>query len=221
VPSLELDSYDWYARHHAVLELEKKLQPRVVMLGDSITHFWGGPPLAGRMSGAVAWRQLFGDQAVLNMGFGWDRTQNVLWRLRQGELDGIAPEWVVLNIGTNNLAGTAHARTNTPEETAEGIAAIFAEVHRRLPQSHLVLMAIFPREAHPGDRLRGPILATNRLLAERFAKDSTVTYVDIGAQFLGADGSLPASIMPDGTHPSEAGYRIWADALRKAGVGGR
>jgi lysophospholipase L1-like esterase len=77
-------------------------------------------------------------------------------------------------------------------------------------------------QAHPGAQathpLRAPIEKTNRLLAQRFANDPSVTYLDIGAQFLAADGSLPVALMPDGTHPSDAGYRIWADALVKAGV---
>lgn len=220
VPQIEQDSYDWFARHHAELELARKLQPQVVLIGDSITHFWGGQPLAGRMNGPAAWQKLFGDTPVLNLGFGWDRTQNVLWRLRQGEFDGLAPRWIVLNIGTNNLTGTDHARANTPEEIDAAIAVICAELHRRSPQSHIVLMAIFPRGPHADDYLRAPIRAANKLLAKRFAMDSAVTYLDIGSQFLEPDGTLPSALMPDGTHPSEAGYRIWAEALQKAtGIG--
>jgi lysophospholipase L1-like esterase len=152
------------------------------------------------------------------MGFGWDRTQNVLWRLQQGEFEGIRPRWVVLAIGTNNLMGTGNARANTPEEIAEAIAEICHEVHERSPESRIVLMAIFPRGAQADHFLRAPIAKTNQLLARRFAGDSTVTYIDLAAQFLASDGSLPAALMPDQTHPSDAGYRIWADALIRAGV---
>ncbi|WP_082061868.1 GDSL-type esterase/lipase family protein [Xanthomonas sp. GPE 39] len=220
VPWLEQDSYDWYARHHAALAQGRPLQPQIVLLGDSITHFWGGPPLATRVNGAQAWQRTFGSARVLNLGFGWDRTQNVLWRLRQGELDGLAPRWVVINIGTNNLAGTDHARTNTPQETADGVAAVVAEVRRRLPHSKIVLMAILPRGFAADGPLRAPILATNRLLAARFDHDRQVRWLDIGTRFLQPDGSLPAALMPDSTHPSEDGYRIWGDALRAVGVGG-
>jgi lysophospholipase L1-like esterase len=79
-------------------------------------------------------------------------------------------------------------------------------------------MAILPRGKQPTDPLRKPIQQTNRLLAARFASNPSVTYLDIGAGFLAPDGSLPASMMPDGTHPSDAGYEIWADALIKAGI---
>jgi lysophospholipase L1-like esterase len=223
VPRLEMDSYDFYARHHAELELQKeeiqkKVQPQVVLIGDSITHYWGGSPIGSEVNGPTAWQRAFGDMPVNNMGFGWDRTQNVLWRLRQGEFEGLTPKWVVLMIGTNNLTGTENARSNTPEEIVEGIDAIRREIRRRSPDSRIILMAILPREQSPDGPLRKQIQNTNRLLSLRFSKDSSVTYLDIGPSFLQPDGSLPESMMPDGTHPTDAGYQIWADALIKAGV---
>ena len=218
VERIELDIYDWYARHHAELELQKRMKPRVVLIGDSITHFWDGPPTSAEVNGPTAWQKVFGNMPVLNMGFGWDRTQNVLWRLRQGEFEGLTPEWVVLMIGTNNLTDSENARANTPEEIVEGIDAICREIRKRSPQSRIVLMAILPRGLEAKGPLREPIQATNRLLARHFAGNASITYLDIGASFLAADGSLPATLMPDGTHPSDAGYQIWADALIKAGV---
>jgi lysophospholipase L1-like esterase len=218
VHRLEQDVYDWYARHHSELDLQKHSQPQVVLIGDSITHFWDGPPQSTRVNGPTAWQSVFGGMDVMNMGFGWDRTQNVLWRLRQGEFEGIHPQWVVLAIGTNNFTATDHARANTPEEIVDGIAAIYEEIHHRSPQSRIILMAIFPRGAKPNSPLRAPILRTNQLLEQRFGHDSSLTYLDIGRQFLAPDGSLPATMMPDGTHPSDAGYQIWAEALMKAGV---
>lgn len=218
VERLESDVYDFYARHNAELDLEKHVQPRVVLIGDSITHFWGGLPNSTTINGLQSWQKVFGAMPVINMGFGWDRTQNVLWRLRQGEFDEVHPQWVVLNIGTNNLTGTEHARASTPQEIVEGIAAIIQEISHRSPDSHIVLMGIFPRGAKPGDPLRIPIQQTNRLLAERFGRNSSVTFLDLAAQFLAPDGSLPTTLFPDGTHPSEAGYRIWGDALIQAGI---
>ena len=218
VGRLEMDSYDWYARHHAELRLQKSVKPQVVLIGDSITHFWGGEPNANQVNGPTAWQRLFGNLHAMNMGFGWDRTQNVLWRLRQGEFEGLAPRWVVLLIGTNNLTGTGNARANTPSEIVEGVAAICREIRLRSPESRILLMAILPRGAQPGNPLREPIARTNQLLAQRFASEPALTYLDIGARLLLSDGKLSADIMPDGTHPSEAGYQIWADALIEAGV---
>lgn len=217
VPGMELDCYDWLARHHAELGLARQLDPSVVLIGDSITHFWGGPA-AIRENGPDAWAHIFGGRAVLNLGFGWDRTQNVLWRIRQGELDGLKPRWIVLEIGTNNLTGSPHARANTPEEIVEAIQEICRQLHQRSPQSRIVVMGIFPRGADPKNPLRAPIARTNALLAQAFQGNSEVRVLDIGAAFLEPDGTLPAATMPDGTHPSETGYRIWADALLDAGV---
>lgn len=218
VPALEQDSYDWYARHHAVAFAKQTLQPRVVLIGDSITHFWGGVPLANHVSGPTAWERAFGRLPTLNLGFGWDRTQNVLWRLRQGELDGLSPQWIVLNIGTNNFVGTDNARANTPEETAEAIGEICRELRQRSPRSRILLMKIFPRGASPGDPIRRPIDATNRLLETRFAADPNVRVVDAARRFLAPDGSIPAELMPDQVHPSERGYQLWVDALIEAGI---
>ena len=218
VSRLEIDSYDWFARHHAELALQKQMMPDVVLLGDSITHFWGGLPRGNHVNGSNAWQQAFGAMQVINMGFGWDRTQNVLWRLQQGEFAGLSPRFVVLNIGTNNLVGTDNARASTPEEVVTGIVSICDGVHARSPHSRIVVMAIFPRGHAADNPLRKRIDATNALLAQELAGRPQVTYLDIGKQFLDSYGSLPVNVMPDGTHPSDAGYRIWANALTKAGV---
>ena len=220
VPWLEKDSYDWYARHRAAMAL-KGMNPRVVLIGDSITHFWAGPPAAARVSGARAWDRAFGGMRVANLGFGWDRTQNVLWRLRAGQFDGMAPDWVVLNIGTNNLTGTTNARASTPSEVVTGVEAIIRDVRTRSPRSRIALMAIFPRGDAASDSLRVAIAQTNRLLAARFGRDPAIRYIDIAGRFLRPDGTLDRRLLPDGTHPDEAGYALWADALIAAGIGRR
>jgi lysophospholipase L1-like esterase len=209
-PKLENDSYDWYARHEAILKLKDQLKPEVVMIGDSITHFWAGPPEAARQSGQESWRELFGRHPVLNMGFGWDRTQNVLWRLDHGEFDGLHPRFIVLNIGTNNFSTTANAHENTPAEVAEAIHAICARLRAKSPKSRMIVMGVFPRGQKPDDPFRAKIVQLNKLLAT----SSKMTFVDIGSQFLDADGSIPSALMPDFCHPNEQGYTIWAKALK-------
>lgn len=97
VPKLEDDSYDWYARHAEVLRVKGTIDPEVVLLGDSITHFWGGEPRAGQANGSGAWQATFGKYRTLNLGFGWDRIQNVLWRIDHGEVDGLHPRVIVLD----------------------------------------------------------------------------------------------------------------------------
>ncbi len=141
-----------------------------------------------------------------------------LWRLRQGEFDGLHPQWVVLAIGTNNLTGTEHARASTPQEIVEGIDAICKEISQRSPETphHSDGDLSTRREIRRSSASSDP--ADQQLLAERFAYQPSITFLDIGQQFLAPDGSLPADLFPDGTHPAQAGYQIWGDALIKAGI---
>ncbi len=213
VPKLEQDSYDWYARHAEILKIKDALDPEVVLLGDSITHFWGGLPDAHHANGPKAYEAVFGPYRTLNLGFGWDRTQNVLWRLDHGELDGLHPRAVVIHIGTNNTSQTAHARANTPAEIVEGISAICGRVRAKVPGVKIILTQVMPREEKPDHPRRAQIAETNRLLVE-FAKTNQLDLVDLAPKFLKPDGTLPKELMPDFCHPSEAGYRIWGDALR-------
>jgi lysophospholipase L1-like esterase len=217
-PKLEQDSYDWYQRHFAVLKIQDTLRPDVVLIGDSITNFWAGEPRATTRNGPLAWDKTFAGKKVLNIGFGWDRTQNVLWRLEHGELYGLTPKAIILNIGTNNLTGTVHARTNTPAEVAEAIALICRKLHAEFPSSRILVMGVFPRGFEPDAPLRPAIKALNALLPAALKDCSRVRFLDIGQKFLSPDGSLSKDIMPDSTHPSEKGYTVWGQALRDSGI---
>jgi len=212
---LETDSYDWFLRHNQVLKEEQTANPQIVMIGDSITHFWGGEPKAKIARGPLAWENVFAGRPVLNLGFGWDRTQNVLWRLDHGEFDGIHPRFAVINIGTNNLAGTVHARENTPAEIAQAVEAICIRVRSKSPDSKIILMGVFPRGQRADDPFRAKITAINELLA-KLGEVPGITFLDIGPQFLGPDGSISHDLMGDFLHPTEKGYAIWAAALKRA-----
>ncbi len=215
VPKLETDCYDWWTRHRQVLAIRAKVQPAIVFLGDSITHFWGGEPeTAGApVHGPHSWEQLLGGQPALNLGFGWDRTQNVLWRLDHGELDGLHPRFVVINIGSNNTSGTANARQNTPPEIVEGVRQVVLRVRAKAPQAKIVLMAVFPREEQPDHWRRRQINEINRLLAAEFSTVPGIAWLDIGPKLLQPDGTISREVMSDFCHPTERGYQIWADAL--------
>ena len=212
-PKLERDFYDWHARHAAALRLKNEINPDIVLIGDSITHMWGGLPAEpGRDRGADSWRELFGDRA-LNLGFGWDRTQNVLWRLAHGELDGTKPKLIVIHIGTNNTAGTKNHRAGTPEEIAGGIREVVKQAKAKAPGAKIVLMKIFPRGQKPTHPARAKIAAINALLPA-IAKEQKVDLLDITDQLLDENGEFPKALANDFLHPSAAGYRIWANALK-------
>jgi lysophospholipase L1-like esterase len=180
-------------------------QSDIVMLGDSITHFWGGEPVGGRRTGVEEWDRFFTGRRVVNLGYGWDRTENVLWRLTHGEFDGVTPKVVVVMIGTNNID------LNTVDEIAAGVTAICAELHRRSPATRILLLGIFPRGERP-DATRAKVDAVNRQIAGLDGKDG-VTYLDIGRAFLEPDGSISDTVMYDHLHPTLLGYQKWTAAM--------
>lgn len=211
---LEQDFYDWQQRHEAVMAIKDRLQPEIVFLGDSITHLWGGEPNEVRGNrGAASLKSLCGDHPVLNLGFGWDRTQNVLKRIELGELDGIRPKAVVIHIGTNNLAGTKNARANTPAEIAEAIGVIVDRARGKCPDATLILMAVFPRGEKPDDPMRAKIREINRGIAKLTGKPNLVL-LDITSKLTNPDGSISRDVMPDFLHPAAKGYAIWAESLK-------
>jgi len=217
---LEEDSYNWWDRHAEILHIKDSINPEIVLIGNSITHFWGGLPALKykdgkprNPNGPKAWASAFGRYRVLNLGFGWDRTQNVLWRLDHGELDGLHPRAVIVEIGTNNTSQTPNARINTAAEIVEGIRAICLQVRSKVPETKIILMAVLPREQMPDNPRRILINEINRQL-ELFAKEERITFLDIGPKMLSPDGTLSKEIAGDFCHPTEKGYQIWADYIR-------
>jgi len=220
VSKLENDSYDWWVRHHDVLQIKDSINPEIVLIGNSITHFWGGEPKLKyadgkprNPNGPNAWASIFGNYRVLNLGFGWDRTQNVLWRLDHGELDGLHPSKVIIDLGTNNTSQTDNARMNTATEIVEGVRAVCLRVRSKVPGARIILMAVFPREQSPTHPRRILINEINKQL-EVFAKENKIDFVDIGPKMLASDGTLPQEIAGDFCHPTDKGYQIWADEVR-------
>ena len=182
--------------HRSFLVQAKKGHIDLLFLGDSITQGWNENTI---------WQRYYGPRHAANFGIGGDRTQHVLWRIQNGELDGIDPKVTVLMIGTNNL------HDDTPDEIAQGIKTIVAELRRRLPKTQVLLLGVFPRSSKP-DAARDRIKTINDKIA-RLDDGSHVRYLDIGNAFLGPDGTISREVMPDYLHLSAKGYRIWAEAM--------
>jgi len=176
----------------------------LLFLGDSITAGWLGP-------GKAVWTKNYADLNVANFGIGGDRTEHVLWRIDNGELDGIHPKVLILLIGTNNIGWPA-------EEILKGDLKIVQEIHEKLPDTKLLLMGIFPRGRDPMTpdvaAMREKIKTVNQGLAALDDGNKT-RFLDISDKFLDADGKIPADVMPDkpALHPNAKGYQIWADAM--------
>ncbi len=192
----------WMPRHEEKLEAMKKQGTvDLLMVGDSITHSWEN-------GGRDVWAKFYAGRSAFNIGFSGDRTEQVLWRFEHGEIDGISPKLAVVMIGTNN----AGHRQDPPEQTAAGIKAIVEQLRQRLPETKVLLLAIFPRGKDANDRLRKLNDATNEIIAD-YADGKHVFYLDISSTFLDDDGTLPKSIMPDLLHPNPKGYALWAEAM--------
>lgn len=192
----------WTPRHEEKLQEERRESADILFLGDSITHGW-------ETTGSDVAEEYFSDFSIYNIGFSGDRTENVLWRFDHGEIDGINPKLAVLMIGTNN---TGH-RQDPSECTAKGIERILNEMDRKLPDTHVLLLAIFPRGKSPDDDLRKLNEKINNRIQE-FDKREHVTFANINNVFLTEDGILTEEIMPDELHPNEYGYELWAEEMR-------
>jgi beta-glucosidase len=190
----------WMPRHHAVNERLKKGNVDLLFIGNSITHEW-------ESEGKVLWEKYYEHRNAVNMGFGGDKTQHVLWRLEHSDFSSISPKLAVVMIGTNNSNGN----DNTAEEIADGIIKICKKLRSELTETKILLMAIFPRDSLPtAQRLKNE---TASKLASEIADGKMIHYIDINNRFLTDEGRLSKDIMPDYLHPNENGYKIWAEAI--------
>ena len=189
----------WMKRHESFNKRVAEGKVDLILIGDSITHGWEG-------KGKSVWEKFYGKRNAVNLGIGGDRTQHVMWRLDNGNVKGISPKVAVVMIGTNNSGN------NSPEEIADGLAAITKQLRAKLPETKVLLLGIFPRGANKDDGRRQVNEKANAIF-KKLADDKDVHYLDIGEKFLEPDGTLSRKIMPDLLHLSVEGYTIWAESI--------
>ena len=200
----QLDSH-FKKMHEEFLQRRTEGPIDLLFLGDSITEGWSG-------RGKAVWESNYANLNAANFGIGGDRTQHVLWRIDNGELDGISPKVLVLLIGTNNIGYPA-------EDILAADTKIVAEIHEKLPQTKVLIIGIFPRGADPSDpnvaEMRAKIITVNKGLAALDDGNKT-RFLDLGDKFLTPDGKITREYMYDAValHPNEAGYQLWADAMK-------
>ena len=169
-------------------------------------HFW-------EWRHPESWTKLTQGRTVLNLGYGGDRTQNVLWRIAHGELDGYKAKNVVLMIGTNNNS----SNDTDPANVAKAVEKIAAEIRAKQPEARLILHPIFPRgvsadsKRHAAARARND--KTNALLKDFAAAHPEIVWIDFNDKMVDASGWVPRTIMADEIHPTDAGYDLWMDAI--------
>ena len=199
-PVLRLDG--WISKFEGNLDRLKDGPYDLIFDGDSITDNWYGDFEAHKV-----WDQRYGSYKALDIGIGGDQVQHLLWRVQNGSLAGQDPKLLVLLIGTNNI-------NQKQEDVAAGIKLLLGEYEKRCPDSHILLLGVFPRDPTPTSPARTWVAGLNKIISTYGNSDSRITYMDIGAKFLQPDGSIAYDIMRDGLHPSPKGYVIWADAIQ-------
>lgn len=199
----------WFGRFDRLRELAAKEGPsfKVAFIGDSLTENWEAP-------GTNVWNRTYVDPKykAICLGFGGDRTENLLWRVENGQFDGLDPKVVVLLIGANNVFFRSE-REEPPADTVRAVALAIRRIREKCPNARIVLNAILPTDERPDSerRLRGLRISEQlRMLAD----GERVLWCNFGAKLLESDGTLAKETAPDFTHPAEKGYVIWEETLR-------
>lgn len=186
-------------RHKLINERAQKGNLDLIFIGDSITEGW-------ETGGKDVWKKFYEPRKAMNAGISGDRTQHVLWRLENGNVDKLSPKLAVLMIGTNNFGN------NTAAEIALGIKAIVDKLRAKLPSTRVLVLGVFPRGETTDDPLRVKNVAVNALIKD-LGDGKMVHYLNINESLLNADGSQNREIMPDLVHLAPKGYQLWADAI--------
>lgn len=189
----------WWDMHNEDMAIADEGKVELLFLGDSITEGWP----------ANIWDRDFSDYQPANFGIGGDRTENVLWRLRNGDAGNLDPKAIVLMIGVNNFGFGG----DSPADVTAGVQAIIDELHKRFKKADVILLGILPYGELAGTQDRSQVKATNALL-QKLADDPQVSFYDIGEAFLQEDGSIATDVMADYLHPTEQGYEIFTAQIK-------
>ncbi|MBN3583452.1 SGNH/GDSL hydrolase family protein [Algoriphagus aestuarii] len=199
--SRDIAVYNWEERHQEILKMNQDDPPKILLFGNSIVNFWGGKPVSKAVNGKTSWENILRPAGVRNFGFGWDRIENVLWRVYHDELDGFEAKQIVLMIGTNNLG------INSKEEIIIGLKKLLGEIKERQPKSEILLVGLLPRREREDE-----IKELNKEIS-KMAEQVNVDFAEVGKELLLADGKLNETLFSDGLHPNEEGYQLIAKSL--------
>jgi lysophospholipase L1-like esterase len=193
--------------HQQLLAKAKSGGIDVYFLGDSITRRWGATDYPDFLA---HWKRTFHGWNAGNFGWGGDRTENILWRLENGEIDGVNPKVIVILAGTNNVGQEPGDEAKVADVT-RGVSAIVDACRNKAPAATIVLTSIFPRNDNPA--VMATIARINASLA-RTAEERSIRFLDVSSRLADASGNLFEGMMVDGLHPSLKGYEVWAEGLK-------
>jgi lysophospholipase L1-like esterase len=205
-PRMRLDRNSHLA-HQQLLAKARAGGIDLYFLGDSITRRWGALDYPEFLA---HWKATFHGWNAGNFGWGADRTENILWRLENGELDGVNPKAIVILAGTNNV-GTEPGDDAKVQDVTRGLQAIIRICQQKAPAATIVLTAIFPRNDNPAVM---PTIARINANLARMADGKAVRFLDVNQGLADAAGTLLEGMAVDKLHPSLKGYEVWARGLR-------
>src|SRR6266567_5345928 len=196
--------------HQQLVQKAKQGGIDVFFVGDSITRRWGAtdPQYQPLLEN---WRTNFFGWNAANFGWGADRIENILWRLENGELDGVNPKVIVVLAGINNV-GTEPGGVEKVEDITQGLRALLDVCQAKASNATVIMTGIFPRN----DSMAAvPTINQINSTIARMADGRKVRFLDINDQLADKDGRLfPGMMNADQLHPTLKAYQIWADALK-------
>jgi lysophospholipase L1-like esterase len=192
--------------HTELLAKAKQGRIDVYFVGDSITRRWGATDYPQFLA---HWRESFFGWHAANFGWGADRTQHILWRLENGELDGLTPRVIVAQAGANNVANNPADEARV-EDITGGITAIVRLCRARVPGAVIVLTAMFPR----GDAALLPGIERINANLARLGDGNRIRFLNVNQRLADANGRLLDSVSADGLHLTISGYQAWAAGLK-------
>lgn len=197
--------------HQQLLEKAKQGRIDIYFEGDSITRRWGATDYPELLAN---WKENFFGWNAADFGWGADKIQNILWRLQNGELDGVNPKVIVLLAGTNNIGDPAVSGTDEEKaaEVTRGLQAILGLMREKAPGAILIVTAIFPRNDRPAAL---PVISKVNANLAKLADGKTVRFLNVNSKLAAPNGTLLEGMMnADKLHPALKGYQVWADGLK-------
>ena len=203
VPAHRLNDAWWKNRHEANKARLEQGNVDFLLVGDSITNNWDN-------AGKDVQAYYYGDRNYVNMGFGGDQPQHVLWRLNDAPMDKIHPKAAMLLIGVNSLWGPWE---DCEKNTALGVKACVDKLRELYPDIQILVLNIFPAGEKAGTELRARITKTNEYVNEMLKDYPNLQIMDLSAYWLDGNGSIPKFLMKDFVHPGQLGYKLWGAAV--------